>query len=383
MKNIEQTIGELQRQGRFAAALESGLLAAEQFLKDERVEKAIGTYSICGILLMNLGDTGGAYEYQKKAIDLAEDHDLPLLMARAQINIGAVLIINREFSEAMLRIRDSEKIFRELGDEQGLSDALDAIGVVHYEQGYLEESLNCLNKAMSIRKKHGNTRSLLLSAANLSRTLLDIGRPEDVLSVCSEILEIAEGSDLPRSKADVYLKYAEAELELGEYDNAFGSLKEAEQLLSRLEGCFFSKALHKRLLSRLYAAKCMLELACDALDDFVKVKKEIRDHSTEEKLLELRIDAEIKAILTEKAILVESSQILEETNSNLKEALAQAKILSGMLPICPRCKKIRNDSGYWEQIEKYLTDHSEANFSHGLCKNCMYLLYPEFSDSSR
>ena len=382
MKSIEQAIGKLQKQGRLSAALEAGLLAAEQYLKDEQVEKAIGMYSICGILLLNLGDTGGAYEYQEKAIDLAEDHDLPLLAARAQINISTVLIINREFSEAVVRIRDSEKIFRELEDEEGLSDALEAIGVVHCRQGYLEESLGCLQEAMKIRKRHGSTGNLLLSASSLSGTLLDMGRPEDALSVCSEILKNAGGSELPQRKADVYLKHAEAELELGKSDQAFGSLAEADLLLNQLEGCFLSKAVHKRLLSKLYAAKGMLELAYDALEDYVRVKKEIQDHSTEEKLLKLRIDAEIKANLKEKAILVENSQKLEETNNSLKEALAHAKMLSGMLPICPSCKKIRNDSGYWEQIEEYLTDHSEAIFSHCLCQECMRLLYPEFSDSS-
>jgi two-component system, response regulator PdtaR len=59
----------------------------------------------------------------------------------------------------------------------------------------------------------------------------------------------------------------------------------------------------------------------------------------------------------------------------LKEALAKVKMLSGLLPICATCKKIRNDEGYWEQIEVFIRDHSEAEFSHGMCPDCTEALY--------
>ena len=56
--------------------------------------------------------------------------------------------------------------------------------------------------------------------------------------------------------------------------------------------------------------------------------------------------------------------------------LAQVKQLSGMLPICASCKKVRDDKGYWTQIEEYISAHSEADFSHGLCPDCLKKLYP-------
>jgi PAS domain S-box-containing protein len=62
----------------------------------------------------------------------------------------------------------------------------------------------------------------------------------------------------------------------------------------------------------------------------------------------------------------------------LREALSHVKLLSGLLPICASCKKIRNDKGYWEQMEKYITEHSEVDFSHGICPECAERLYPKF-----
>jgi len=61
----------------------------------------------------------------------------------------------------------------------------------------------------------------------------------------------------------------------------------------------------------------------------------------------------------------------------LQEALANIKTLRGLLPICASCKKIRDDNGYWHQIETYIRVHSEADFSHGICPECKIRLYPE------
>ena len=68
----------------------------------------------------------------------------------------------------------------------------------------------------------------------------------------------------------------------------------------------------------------------------------------------------------------------EKLISELEVALYKVKTLSGMLPICASCKKIRDDKGYWNQIEAYIGDHSEAQFSHGICPDCAKKLYPEF-----
>ena len=63
----------------------------------------------------------------------------------------------------------------------------------------------------------------------------------------------------------------------------------------------------------------------------------------------------------------------------LEEKAKQVKILGGLLPMCASCKKIRDDEGYWNEVEAYLSDHSEAEVSHGLCPKCMEEYYPEFS----
>ncbi|MFC1837706.1 hypothetical protein ACFLYW_03395 [Thermodesulfobacteriota bacterium] len=67
-----------------------------------------------------------------------------------------------------------------------------------------------------------------------------------------------------------------------------------------------------------------------------------------------------------------------ELIDELQKALDRVHLLGGLLPICASCKKIRDDRGYWNQIETYIRDHSEAEFSHGICPDCAQELYPEF-----
>jgi two-component system cell cycle sensor histidine kinase/response regulator CckA len=82
--------------------------------------------------------------------------------------------------------------------------------------------------------------------------------------------------------------------------------------------------------------------------------------------------------------ITERKKIEEERTrliTHLNETLSKVKTLSGMLPICASCKKIRDDHGYWQKLETFVHEHSEAEFSHSICPDCMRLLYPEFAPS--
>jgi hypothetical protein len=65
---------------------------------------------------------------------------------------------------------------------------------------------------------------------------------------------------------------------------------------------------------------------------------------------------------------------------DLQKAMAEVKTLHGLLPICAHCKKIRDDQGYWQNVEEYVKQHTEAEFSHGICPDCIAKLYPELHE---
>ncbi len=76
--------------------------------------------------------------------------------------------------------------------------------------------------------------------------------------------------------------------------------------------------------------------------------------------------------------LMNAQKARDKLITELQTALADVKTLSGLVPICANCKKIRDDKGFWMQVESYIQRHSQAHFSHGICPDCMKKLYPEF-----
>lgn len=74
---------------------------------------------------------------------------------------------------------------------------------------------------------------------------------------------------------------------------------------------------------------------------------------------------------------------VKERTSELTQALSEVKALSGLLPICSHCKKIRDDGGYWSSVETYISEHTDARFSHSLCPECVETHYPEYSMSRK
>ncbi len=73
---------------------------------------------------------------------------------------------------------------------------------------------------------------------------------------------------------------------------------------------------------------------------------------------------------------------LEIQNENLQVSLAQVNTLSGLLPICANCKKIRDDAGYWQDVAVYIRERSAAEFTHGICPDCARVLYPGFYEDT-
>ena len=112
-------------------------------------------------------------------------------------------------------------------------------------------------------------------------------------------------------------------------------------------------------------------LKADAAPRFVRVEAVVSEGGQECRAAVLDVTDRHRAE-------VERERLIQE----LQTALFRVKMLSGMLPICAHCKKIRNDQGYWEQLESYIDSHSEATFSHGICAECLHKYYPDYTNPS-
>jgi hypothetical protein len=111
----------------------------------------------------------------------------------------------------------------------------------------------------------------------------------------------------------------------------------------------------------------------DALAGGIFLANKEEDYTSADLALLQRIGALYAIALQRRGFEDERERLILEYQA----ALAQVKQLSGLLPICSSCKKVRDDKGYWTQIEEYVSDHSEADFSHSLCPDCLNKLYPD------
>jgi len=98
----------------------------------------------------------------------------------------------------------------------------------------------------------------------------------------------------------------------------------------------------------------------------------------EELLTDDPMELWVRSVVT--ALFIIFGFLFQFTFNKLQNAHNEIKTLSGLLPICASCKKIRDDKGYWNTIEIYIQNHSDAKFSHGICPKCKKKLYPEYNE---
>jgi PAS domain S-box-containing protein len=170
-----------------------------------------------------------------------------------------------------------------------------------------------------------------------------------------------------------------------------GRLVDVNEGFSLLTECPRDEALASSTVALdLWADPKDREKVVTALRDRKRVSdQEFRFRTRSGKILDCLYSAEIILIGDEVHILSVVRDITDRTRAEqekaslivkLQEALAEVKKLSGILPICSSCKKIRDDKGYWKQVERYIGEHSEAQFSHSICPDCIRKLYPEIAD---
>lgn len=339
------------KSGNYRESLIHNYIAAELFENIGDIESAASMCGNSGVLLHLLGDRAGAYKKQQHVLTLAKKHNLRREKARALLNISSILRRRREYQEALEKLEETENIFEELSDQRGLAYTYSAIAVARKDIGDHDGCLAYQRKAFAIRQNPGVPGNAMLSHVGLAKALI-------LVALCEALLEQKQA------------------------EKALLVIQETSDLFESFQGYDESRTKLKIQESRAPHALNRSTEAYQAIIDYVEMENGRLSEIRDEEISRIRIAAEVESSLKEREIITLKNTELLKTNNQLRDALAQVKTLSGMLPICAFCKRIRDDDGYWQQIESYISRYSSAQFSHGLCADCMEKLYPDLPDET-
>ena len=323
-------------------ALDYFLKALRIFEESNEIVKVSSLLNNISIIYSGLNDEKTALDYCNRAIEISEKHGCFTNLANSLNNAGSIFRRSDEPEKALEYYQRALEIREELGEKWKIARVLTNIGMIHDDMSNHDKALDCFFRALEIEMEKGDISDASQTLLSISLSYASTGRFKQAYEYAGKGLVYADGIDSPGIKKSVYHSYSEVCEKIGNFREAL--------------------EFHKK---------------------YKTLNDEIYTEDSSRKVNELRVKYESDKKERETEINRLRNIELARTNEELKKALNELKQLSGMLPICSCCKKIRDDNGYWEQIEFYISSHSEALFSHCLCPECLKRLYPELAGSNR
>jgi len=370
-----------QNSGRYREAMEFGFkrlnLAVE--LKDRKEEAS--SYSRIGIVYWRLACYEDALNYHLKALSLFEELINRNGLAGTYTNIGILYFDMENYDKALEYFNE---VFEVLGDAHDsksilhISNALNNIGAIHEVLGNFTEALVCHRKSLKIREEQDDRKGISQSIINIGISLEGLGKHKEALDNLFKSLEITREIENHKTEAEALLNIGISYASLNNMEKALSYFKQCRDIAEEIDAkCLLCDSLNQ--ISSIYERMSEPVKALDYFKRYRSLEKEIFSEDSKKKIIELEITHNVKSRIKEAEITRQKNKELAETNNELREALAKVKTLSGLLPICANCKKIREDDGYWKHLESYFAEHSEIHFTHGLCPDCLKKLYPELN----
>ena len=295
-------------------------------------------------------------------------------LARCYFNIGACYSGLNRLDLAQSSYEFARNIWEESGDQMKLAYLYHNIGSVYGKKKEMDKARNYFQKALDIREDMGDKKGTASTLGNLGNMHENLGDNESALGCFTRSLALYEKIGNRRGVARMCVC-------IGGVYTTLGRLDEAESLISR--GLSITRTLKVKdmeiycldKITDLFKAKGDLQKALMYSRELNTCLEEHLNEKSLEKIAVLQVQFETENREKEAEIYRLKNVELSRMNDQLRDALADVKRLQGLLPICANCKKVRDDDGYWQQIESYISEHSEVHFSHGVCPECMIKLY--------
>jgi tetratricopeptide (TPR) repeat protein len=295
-------------------------------------------------------------------------------IALCYLNIGVCYGSLLQLDLAQSFYEYARKIWEKSDNRQQLSYLYNNFGCLYGEKKELDKAREYFQKALDIREDLGAKQGIANTLCNLGCLNEDLGDNESALDFFIRSLQLDE--EIGNRRGIAYTCGC-----IGGIYTAQGRLDEAEDIIIR--GLEITRKLKIKdweihsleKMTDLYEAKGDLQKALQHSRELKTCLEEHLNEKSMEKIARLQVQFETEKKEKEAEIYRLKNVELSTMNDELRDALAHVKRLQGMLPICASCKKVRDDDGYWQQIESYISEHSDATITHGICPECIIRLY--------
>ncbi len=270
-----------------------------------------------------------AAEYMEQALILAQESKLTTLSVRISVNLGAIFNYLNKKEEALCILEDA------------------------YIQSLSCDSLSLTGHAL------GTLISSLVNSDKIDRAEL----------LARDVLQNSNQQSQKELRVSVILQLAKI---LQNKDNLDEAILIMEQSLPELVDEIdwqLIELFYNRLID-LHEKNCNFKKAYEILQVFKNRSDSVLSTQSEEHLINTKKMMDISAKTRQAELLSIKNVELKKSNTSLHLALEKVKSLSGIIPVCSYCKKMRNDEGYWNSLEIYLSNHSEAHLSQSICPDC-------------
>ena len=346
-------------------------------------------------------------------------------IARVLTNIGKVYQDWGQYDRSESRLQDAIRFARTTNNQAILGYALNTLAQVYVDRGEYELAYRTIDASMAAYSSRSPRVSSVdslggwrLNALARADALVRQGRAREALPLLDSVTAVGQENGSIRSVAKSQMLRGQAYAQLGDLPRARAMLTESVALSKSVaQRVFMLQALERLSAVEEKAGNAVASLralrSATALRDTIfnqataerlaaEERREERERELQENARlrekELRQDQVIErqritvslvtVILLLCALLLfllvrfnrlgkAREQALAKTNDELRTALTDVRTLTGLIPICASCKRVRDDQGYWQAVESYISSHSDATFSHAICQSCGPELYGE------
>lgn len=356
--------------GRYPEALDYHLKALAIRERTGDKEGLAYTNNNLGNLHRNMGELDKALARHQQGLALKIELGLKSSESYSHQNIGLVLFEKKDYQGALASYRRALAIREELGDRRAMGVSLNAIGQVE-AQTNPAAARRTYEQALALRREAGDERGEMATEFNLGDLHRRTRDLPGAIAAYNRALAIGGRIDAPLLQSNVLKALSEVEALRGNYPAAYRHQLQHQEVRDRLFNVE-TAARFQRLQIANEAERQQQKIQLLEKEGQLRDAELSRVRTTRTALAVIAVLVIISlALLYARFRLKHESEARFRTQAEtLSEALERVQTLKGMLPICAWCKKIRDDKGYWTQVEAYVATRSSAEFTHSICPSC-------------